>query len=190
MHELRTPRLLLRQWRQEDLAPYAVLNADPVVMEFFPAPLTTAESNAHAQRQHDLLDSDRPALFAVERRGEGDFIGFIGLAVPRFEAPFTPCVEIGWRLSRNAWGLGLATEGARAVLAHGFDHHRLTEIVSFTTVQNTRSRAVMERIGLVRDPAGDFDHPSLPDGHPLRPHVLYRTAAVTSDTGAKPPERV
>jgi RimJ/RimL family protein N-acetyltransferase len=187
MHELRTPRLLLRQWRQEDLAPFAAMNADPAVMEFFPAPLTTEQSNELAQRHHDLLESDQPALFAVERRSEGDFIGFIGLAVPRFEAAFTPCVEIGWRLAQHACGRGLATEGARAVLAHGFSHHALKEVVSFTAAVNLRSRAVMERIGMQRDPSDDFDHPGLPEGHALSAHVLYR--AVMSDTGSKPPER-
>lgn len=125
-------------------------------------------------------------MFAAERREQGDLVGFIGLNVPRFEAAFTPCVEVGWRLAPHVWGQGLATEGALACLGHGFGTLGLTEIVSFTAGLNLRSQRVMQRIGMTHDPADDFEHPKLPDGHPLRPHVLYR---VSSDTGAREPKR-
>jgi ribosomal-protein-alanine N-acetyltransferase len=107
-------------------------------------------------------------------RGTGEFVGFTGLAVTEFEAHFTPAVEVGWRLARSAWGNGYATEAARAALSFGFEEAGLNEVVSFTAPANRRSRAVMERIGMSRDPRDDFDHPGLPGGHPLRPHVLYR----------------
>jgi RimJ/RimL family protein N-acetyltransferase len=172
--ELRTERLLLRGWRASDRAPYAALNADPLVLEHFPAPLTRAESDAHVDRMVAALDAQGWGLWAVEVPGEADFIGFIGLAVPGFEAPFTPCVEVGWRLVRSAWGQGYAPEGARAALAFAFDDLGLDEVVSFTAVPNAKSRRVMEKIGMTHDPAEDFDHPNVPDGSPIRRHVLYR----------------
>jgi RimJ/RimL family protein N-acetyltransferase len=172
--ELRTERLLLRGWRASDRAPYAALNADPLVMEHFPAPLTRAESDAHVDRMVAALDAQGWGLWAVEVPGEADFIGFIGLAVPGFEAPFTPCVEVGWRLARSAWGQGYAPEGARAALAFAFDDLGLDEVLSFTAVGNAKSRRVMEKIGMTHDPAEDFDHPNVPDGSPIRRHVLYR----------------
>jgi RimJ/RimL family protein N-acetyltransferase len=172
--ELRTERLVLRQWRDEDLPHYAALNADLRVMEFFPAPWTAEQSALHAQRQRDLLDAGAPGLFALERREHGDFIGFVGLAVPAFEAPFTPCVEIGWRLAADVWRQGYATEAAFAVLDDGFSRLGLSEIVSFTARINTPSRAVMRRIGMTHDPDEDFEHPSLAPGDPLRAHVLCR----------------
>jgi RimJ/RimL family protein N-acetyltransferase len=161
---IETPRLILRSWRDSDRDPFARMNADPRVMEFFPACLSREESDA-------LFDRARLSVRAAELRETGDFIGFIGLSVPTFEAHFTPCVEIGWRLAAEHWGRGLATEGAQAVLATA-----VGPIVSFTSVQNVRSRRVMEKIGLTHDPADDFDHPRLPAGHPLRRHVLYRGA--------------
>jgi ribosomal-protein-alanine N-acetyltransferase len=161
---IETPRLILRPWRESDREPFARMNADPRVMEFFPACLSRVESDA-------LFDRARLSVLAAELRDTGEFIGFIGLSVPTFEAHFTPCVEIGWRLAAEHWGRGLASEGARAVLATATG-----PIVSFTSVQNVRSRRVMEKIGLTRDPADDFDHPRLPAGHPLRRHVLYRSA--------------
>jgi RimJ/RimL family protein N-acetyltransferase len=112
----------------------------------------------------------------VEVRGGAAFAGFVGLSVPRFEAHFAPCVEIGWRLAAQHWGHGYATEGARAALAFGFGTLGLEEIVAFTAPRNVRSRRVMEKIGMTYDPADDFDHPLLPEGHPLRRHVLYRIA--------------
>jgi RimJ/RimL family protein N-acetyltransferase len=171
---LRTERLLLRQWRVEDREPFAALNADPIVMEHFPSTLTRAESDAFADRiEHDLTERGW-GLWAVEVPGNQPFIGFVGLAPVPFEAPFTPAVEIGWRLARAAWGAGYATEAARTVLTFALAELALDEVVSFTTVGNLRSQAVMQRIGLRRDPADDFEHPRLPVGSPLRCHVLYR----------------
>lgn len=172
--ELRTERLLLRAWRPDDRDPYAALNADPVVMEHFPAPLTRAESDAHVDRVLAAFAEHGWGLWAVEVPGEADFIGFVGLAIPRFEAPFTPCVEVGWRLARSAWGRGYAPEGAMEALRFAFDDLGLDEVLSFTAVGNAKSRRVMEKIGLTHDPADDFDHPNLPPGHRLRRHVLYR----------------
>ena len=172
MTEIRTPRLVLRQWRDGDLEPFAELNADPEVMRHFPATMTREQSDAFVEYQRGLLAERGWGLWAVE--SESGFIGFVGLAVPRFEAHFTPAVEIGWRLARSAWGRGYATEAARAAADHGFDEVGLDEIVSFTTTGNERSRRVMERIGMSHDPADDFDHPLLPAGHPLQRHVLYR----------------
>jgi RimJ/RimL family protein N-acetyltransferase len=171
---IRTPRLHLRLWRDEDLPVFAAMNADPIVMEFFPKPLDRAESDALATRIRDGLERRGFGFWAVEVPGIADFIGFVGLSVPAFEAHFTPCVEIGWRLARDHWGHGYATEAARAALEFGFGEVALDEIVSFTATVNLRSRRVMERIGMTRSLADDYDHPSLPEGHPLRRHVLYR----------------
>jgi len=173
---LRTERLRLRRWLPADRAPFADLNADPRVMEFMPARLSPAESDALAARIEAHFDQRGFGLWAVEIAGGAPFAGFIGLSVPRFEAAFTPCVEIGWRLAAEHWGRGYATEGAQAALAFGFGILGLTEIVSFTVPENVRSRRVMERLGLTHDPADDFDHPLLPAGHRLRRHVLYRIA--------------
>lgn len=180
--ELRTERLLLRRWRAEDREPFAALNADPEVMEHFPAPLSRAESDALFDAIEAGFGRHGFGLWALEPLDDGGLIGFTGLALPRFEAHFTPVVEVGWRLARPAWGQGYATEAARAALAYGFGQAGLTEVVSFTTVANVRSRAVMERLGMTRDPAEDFDHPSLPPDHPQRRHVLYRLAAPAHPT--------
>ena len=173
--ELRTDRLLLRAWRPADREPYAVLNADPVVMEHFVAPLSRRESDEHVDRIAAAFDEHGWGLWAVEVPGDAEFIGFIGLGIPRFEAHFTPCVEVGWRLAQTAWGRGYAPEGATAALRFAFDELGLDEVVSFTAVGNRNSRRVMEKIGLTHDPAEDFDHPSVPVGHRIRRHVLYRT---------------
>jgi RimJ/RimL family protein N-acetyltransferase len=172
--ELRTARLLLRQWRDSDLEPFAALNADPEVMRHFPSVLTRAESDALALGARALISSRGWGLWAVEVVEGARFIGFVGLAQPRFDAHFTPAVEIGWRLAREHWGSGYATEGARAVVATAFDELGLDELVSFTTVANAASRRVMERLEMTHDPADDFEHPLLAPGHPQRPHVLYR----------------
>jgi RimJ/RimL family protein N-acetyltransferase len=171
---LTTARLRLRQWREEDLAPFAALNADPQVMEFFPKVLTRAESDAVAGRIRDHFVRHGFGLWAVEAPGVAAFVGFVGLAVPSFEAHFTPCVEIGWRLAREHWGHGYATEAATAALAFGFGDRALEEIVAFTVPANIPSRRVMGRLGMRRLPADDFEHPAIADGHPLRSHVLYR----------------
>jgi RimJ/RimL family protein N-acetyltransferase len=174
---LRTPRLLLRGWRRDDREPFAALNADPEVMRHFPAPLTREQSDAFAARNEAHLARFGFGLRAVEVLGVTPFAGYVGLAVPAFEAAFTPCVEIGWRLARAFWGQGYATEAAHAVVTFAFEALRLRELVSFTVPENVASRRVMEKLGMTRDPAEDFDHPGLPAGHPLRRHVLYRLRA-------------
>ena len=171
---LETERLALREWRDADRAPFAAMNADPRVAEFLGRALDRAASDALVDRIVGHWADDGHGLWAVETRADGRFIGFVGLTPPNFEAAFTPCVEIGWRLAPEAWGHGYATEAAREALRFGFEELGLEEIVSFTVPANIRSRAVMERIGLRRDPADDFENPNLPDGHPLRQHVLYR----------------
>jgi RimJ/RimL family protein N-acetyltransferase len=171
---LTTARLLLREWREQDLEPFAELNADAAVAEFLGEPMDRAASDALIDRIVARWASDGHGQWAVERVEDGRFLGFVGLAAPSFETAFTPCVEVGWRLAAAAWGHGYATEAARAALRFGFDDLKLDEIVSFTTVANVRSRAVMERLGMTRDPADDFEHPKLAEGNPLRPHVLYR----------------
>ena len=171
---LTTERLVLRGWRESDLRPLAAINRDPAVMRHVGGPIPKAESDLVIGRFLQKWREDpRFGWWAVELREAGETIGFIGLAAPDFTEPPGPCVEIGWRLARTAWGRGLASEGARAALAHGFAAG-LDEVVSFTVPGNARSRAVMERIGMLRDPAGDFDHPLLAPGDPLRRHVLYR----------------
>lgn len=172
--ELLTERLLLRRWREADRVPVAGMNADPMVMEHFPAPLSRAQSNQMVDRMEAAFAHQGYGLWAVEVRATGRFIGFTGLNPVTFEAHFAPAVEVGWRLVRPAWGFGYATEAARAALAYGFETVGLGEIVSFTAVTNTRSQAVMRRLGMVHDPADDFNHPSLPAGHRLQPTVLYR----------------
>jgi RimJ/RimL family protein N-acetyltransferase len=177
--ESATERLRLRGWQAADLAPFAAMNADPDVMEFMAGLLDRAASDALVARIESGWAENEFGLWAVERRSDRRFIGFVGLSRPSFEAHFTPAVEVGWRLARDAWGHGYATEAARAALAFGFERAGLEEIVSFTVPANERSRRVMERLGMTRDPADDFDHPRLPDGHPLRRHVLYRLKAPT-----------
>lgn len=172
--ELVTPRLLLRRWRPEDREPFARLNADPRVMEFFPAPLSREESDQKIERFERSFEERGFGFWVVERRDAPGCIGCLGLLVVDFPAPFTPCVEIGWQLAAEYWGLGFATEGAREALRYGFTTLTLDEIFSFTAAANARSRRVMEKIGLHHDPADDFDHVKLPEGHPLRRHVLYR----------------
>ena len=174
--EIESERLLLRAWRESDLAPFAALNADPAVMEHFPSALSRAESDALVARITDHFASHGFGLWAVEVKGVVPFVGFVGLAIPRFEAHFTPCVEIGWRLAREHWGNGYAPEAARASLRFGFERLGQGEIVAFTVPANLKSRRVMEKIGMHHDPRDDFDHPSIAPGQPLRRHVLYRIA--------------
>jgi RimJ/RimL family protein N-acetyltransferase len=172
--ELRTNRLYLRRWRASDRPPLARINADVRVVEFLPGPKSPQESDAQADRIEAHFREHGFGWWAVEVPGVTPFAGFIGLSVPRFEAPFTPCVEVGWRLDAAYWGRGYATEGARAALAFGFGWLGLAEIVSFTVPLNVRSRRVMEKLGMTNSAEDDFDHPLLPQGHPLRRHVLYR----------------
>ncbi|MEO6854765.1 MAG: GNAT family N-acetyltransferase [Rhodoferax sp.] len=171
---LETPRLLLRQWLPQDRAPFAALNADPQVMEFFPAVRTRAESDQMVDSCQALIAERGWGFWAAELKTSGQFIGFVGLHEPSALLPFSPCVEIGWRLAAPYWGQGLATEAAKAALQFGFDQVGLAEIVSFTAVANARSRAVMERLGMQAD--GTFEHPQVPEGHALRLHCLYRLA--------------
>lgn len=176
--DLRTDRLLLRRWRPADRPAFASLNADPRVMEHFPSVLTREDSDALADLIERHFERHGYGLWAVEIPGVAPFAGFIGLSIPAFTAPFTPCVEIGWRLAAGHWGRGYATEGARAVLAHAFGPLGLDEVVSFTVPDNVSSRRVMEKIGMTRDPADDFDHPSVPAAS--RRHVLYRIGSRSS----------
>jgi RimJ/RimL family protein N-acetyltransferase len=171
---IETKRLILREWKDSDFEPFAALNADPEVMEFFPKTMTHDETAAMIQRTKARYAEDGFCLWATEEKETADFIGFIGLARPNFEAKFTPCVEIGWRLARRFWGKGYAPEGALAVLQDGFENHGLDEIVSFTAEINLKSIRVMEKISMWRDQENDFMHPNVADGHRLKPHVLYR----------------
>jgi RimJ/RimL family protein N-acetyltransferase len=159
--------------------PFAALNADPRVMEFFPAVLTHDESAARVSRIREHFNVHGFGLWAVEVVGQVDFVGFVGLVVTTFQAHFTPCVEVGWRLAFEHWGRGYASEAARTALAFAFDVLRLDEVVSFTVPANNRSRRVMERLGMKRATDEDFEHPALPVGHPLRHHVLYRLPRAT-----------
>ena len=171
--ELETTRLRLRQWRESDREPFAAMNADPAVMEFFPALQSRANSDASIDAWQAQLTERGWSNWAAELRSTGQFIGFVGLSVPVRLFSFSPCVEVGWRLARAHWGQGLATEAARAALRVGFENLDLNEIVSFTSVLNVRSRAVMERIGM-HNTHEDFEYPSIPEGHALRMHCLYR----------------
>lgn len=169
-----TERLQLRRWRESDREPFARLNADPRVMEFLPRALSRDESNGLVDRIETHFEEHGFGLYAAELVEDRSFIGYIGLAVPRFTAHFTPCVEIGWRLALEHWGRGLATEGAREIVRYAFGELGLRELVSFTVPGNLRSRRVMEKLAMTHSPADDFDHPGLPEGDPLRRHVLYR----------------
>jgi len=169
-----TERLVLRDWREADLAPFAALNADPVVMEHFVRTAAREESDDAVRQFQSDLDVRGYGLWALEVKASGEFVGFTGLALQTFPAHFTPAVEVGWRLAHDAWGHGYATEAARAALAVGFDEHDLDEIVSMTATTNLRSQRVMQRLGMTRDPADDFDNPKVPEGHRIRRHVLYR----------------
>jgi RimJ/RimL family protein N-acetyltransferase len=169
-----TDRLLLREWREADREPFRRMNADPVVMEHFVSTLTPAQSDAFVDHIVERWREHGYGLWALERLEDGEFIGFAGLAFQTFEAHFTPAVEVGWRLTTQAWGHGYATEAGAGAVAFARDTLRLPELVSFTTAGNVRSRRVMERLGMTYDPAEDFDYPSIPVGHPQRRHVLYR----------------
>lgn len=170
--EVETERLYLRQWRAADREPFAVLNADIRVTEFLPSALDRAASDAMADRLESLIAERGWGLWAVETKQHGRFIGFVGLHIPAPGLPFSPCVEVGWRLAFEYWGKGYASEAARHSLRIGFERLDLSEIVAFTAFSNVRSRALMERLGM--QPDGSFEHPRIPEGNPLRPHYLYR----------------
>lgn len=184
---LKTDRLVLRRWRHSDREPFAVMNADPEVMEHFPATLTPDESDAAIDRIEARFEERGFGPWALEIAETGQFIGFTGLSVPSFEAHFIPAVEIEWRLARSAWGHGYASEAARRTLTFAFDDLDLAEVVSFTSHTNLRSQMVMKRIGMINDPADDFDHPLLDEGHPLRRHVLWRMTAERWRNGTRWP---
>jgi RimJ/RimL family protein N-acetyltransferase len=169
---IETPRLVLRQWKETDQEPFVQLNMDNDVMEFFPSLSTKEESLAQIARVVDHINEYGFGFFAVERKDNNRFIGFTGLSHPRFESHFTPCIEIGWRLSKANWNQGFATEAAKACLQFGFDTLKLSEIYSFTAVNNIRSENVMKKIGMIKE--GYFEHPSVEDGHILKKHVLYK----------------
>jgi RimJ/RimL family protein N-acetyltransferase len=175
--QLRTERLLLRPWRTQDREPFAAMNDDPAVMEYFPTTLTRAESDARAEHFGSDIQRLGYGFWAAEIPGEAPFIGFIGLMATDDEMPFSPAIEIGWRLAREHWGHGFASEGARAALAFGFSELGLEQIVALTAAANLRSRRVMERLGMQRDPAEDFIHPGVHADHPIASHVLYRIGA-------------
>ena len=168
MTELRTDRVLLRRWRDADREPFAAMNADPVAMEHFPALLTRAQSDALVDRIEVHFDEHGYGLWALEV--DGTFVGFTGLVWQTYEASFTPALEVGWRLARGAWGHGYATEAAVAALARGLQE--VDSVVSTTALSNVRSQRVMQRLGMRREL--EFEHPRVPEGHPVRPHVLYR----------------
>lgn len=170
--EHETQRLRLVGWQERHIAPFATMNADPEVMRYFPAPLSEAQTRAGVDAWRAQFEERGWSNWAVELKGSGEFIGFIGLSIPRRQLPFSPCVEVGWRLARRFWGHGYATEGARASLEVGFRQLGLAEVVSFTALTNLPSRAVMERIGM-SNTGRDFDHPAVPEGSPLRRHCLY-----------------
>lgn len=171
--EFETQRLLLRQWRIADREPFAALNADPIVMAHFPAPLARQQSNAMADGCEQVIAARGWGPWATEIKATGEFIGCVGLDIPRDDLPVSPCVEILWRLARTHWRQGFATEAARGALRIGFEVLKLPKIVAFTVPSNTRSRAVMERLGMQMD-AASFEHPGLPVGHALRKHCNYR----------------
>jgi RimJ/RimL family protein N-acetyltransferase len=172
--ELHTKRCALRQWKPEDLAPWAAMNADPEVRRYFPSVASEEQARGEAERCRDAIAQRGWGMWVLEVPGVLPFAGFVGLNVPHYDAPWVPAVEIGWRLPRMAWGQGLATEAAQAALQFGFERLGLAEIVAITVPTNAPSRRVMQRLGMVYDEAGDFDHPRVEAGHPMQRHVLYR----------------
>ncbi len=175
--ELHTRRCVLRQWQGGDLEPWAAMNADPEVRRHFPGLLTPEAAAAEAGRCRDAIAQRGWGMWALDLPGVMPFAGFVGLNVPHYDAPFVPAVEIGWRLPRAAWGSGYASEAAQAALEFAFTRLGLREVVAIAVPGNQASLRVMQRLGMVRDEAGDFDHPRIEAGHPLRRHVLYRVAA-------------
>lgn len=174
MKIIETERLILRTWKEEDAEAFYQINQDPKVLEFLPGPMTMAEVKQFIAHRNQCFIELRYTLWAVEEKQTQALIGFVGLSSPSWQAHFTPCVEIGWRIGSQYWGKGYATEAARAVLEYGFNIIGLPELVSFTVPQNIRSTGVMKKIGMTHDQADDFIHPKLPLDHPLSQHVLYR----------------
>ena len=174
MKIIETSRLILRTWEEKDIDAMTLIDQDTKVCEFLPSIGTREETEARTQRIMQHYEQHGFCLYAVELKSTHQFIGWIGLSIPSFEAHFTPSVEIGWRLDSKHWNKGYATEGAKAVLYYAFTKLNLNKVVSFTTVNNTASRRVMEKIGMHRNPRDDFNHPKLNKSHPLCKHVLYR----------------
>jgi ribosomal-protein-alanine N-acetyltransferase len=175
---IETERLYLRQWQPEDAVTYVTMNADKEVMRYFPSVLTEEQSRDHIRRITGQIDHHGYGLFAVERKDDHSFIGFTGFAYPKFEAFFTPCIEIGWRIDKKQWNKGFATEAAMACLPFGFEKLGLKEIYSFTSEHNTASEKVMQKIGMKKE--GEFDHPLLDEGHYLQKHILYKMQNITA----------
>lgn len=182
MH-LKTKRLILRRWKTSDVEPFFALNSDPEVMRHFPSILSIDQTKSFIAAAEAHFDREDFGLWALELAETNEFIGFTGLSIPKFTSHFTPCVEVGWRLAHKFWGNGYAPEAAREALRDGFERMGLPEIVSFTATVNTNSIRVMEKLNMKRDPAEDFDHPNVAEGHHLRRHVLYRL----KNPGSKPP---
>ena len=174
--ELETERLKLRQWKERDLPLFAEINADPDVMEYYPSALNEAESNSMANKLKQLISERSWGFWAVETKKEKQFIGFVGLHKPAYDLPVTPCVEVGWRLEKEYWGKGYATEAARESLRFAFEELKLNEVYSFASVSNKRSWSVMKRLNMVNT-GYNFEHPIIPKNHPLREHVLYKITA-------------
>jgi RimJ/RimL family protein N-acetyltransferase len=187
MESLSTQRLILRRWQPSDIEEFALICADPVVMEFHPKTLTLEQSKSMVERIEAGFDRERFGLWALELQNSHKFIGYTGLCRPSFQAHFTPCVEIGWKIAREYWGNGFATEAARKAVEDGFERIQLNEIVSMTAAINKRSIRVMEKLKMVRNEKDDFLHPSIENGHPLKPHVLFRLSKAQWDTQLKSP---
>lgn len=171
---LTTDRAILRQWRTSDREPFAAMNADPEVMRFFDRNRSRAESDATASKLEAHIGEHGFGFWAAELIDSGEFIGFVGIEHTPDNLPCSPAVEIGWRLDKRFWGMGLAPECARACLLYAFSRLNLEEVVSFTAASNIPSMRVMEKIGMKRDKSADFEHPAVPEEHPIRPHVFYR----------------
>lgn len=171
--EIKTDRIRLRQWRKTDWPEFAKLNADPEVMQYFPKPLSTEESNNMANKIRNLIAGRGWGMWAAEEVKQRKFMGFVGLNTPTQDLPFTPCVEIGWRLAKNFWGHGYATEAGQVVLKVAFETLKLPQVFSFTSVANKKSQAVMKRLKMVNT-GNNFEHPDVPLGNPLREHVLFK----------------
>lgn len=181
--EFKTKRLRLRQWQDADLVEFSRLNSDPEVMKYYPAILSAERSRDMARNFRDKISRNGWGFWAVERLQDGRFIGFVGLNAPDYDLPVTPCIEIGWRLGKEYWGRGYATEAAKACLDIAFCTLDLAEVYAFTSALNKRSQALMERIGM-HNTFANFEHPMLPDGHALREHVLYKVEKGSWDCGA------
>lgn len=172
--QLETERLILRRWQDSDLEPFSKITADPEVRRYYPSTLSKDETKAAIKRFEEHFEKESFGLWAVELKSNGEFIGYTGLNRPTIKAHFMPCIEIGWLLSKAHWGHGYAPEAAKKCLEDGFVRIGLDEIVSFTTVSNDKSIRVMEKLQMTRNPKDDYSHPFLPEGHPLKPHVLFR----------------